>query len=242
MKNSFVFHIKKYKKLFEKLDGDHAKALILAMCQYTETGEISEMDTVSEIAFAGVQGQMDEDIKKWETTCEARSAAGKLGGRPPKAKKANGFNEKQMVSEKAKEAECECEYECEGDTKVGEVARAYMKFYGENIGVITPFIVQEIESFIDDGLCDDMIVMALEQSVDADKPWQYAKAVLNKWLEKKILTVEQAKAEQTEFKNRKCRGKPKNVAERTYTAEEKKQREIDAFAEMEQLWEENNNA
>lgn len=129
------------------------------------------------------------------------------------------------------------------DKAILQIQRAYAKFYSENIGVLTGFISQEAESFIEDGLSDEMILFALKLAVERNaRNWKYAKSILNRWLENGINTLQKAEAEQTEFKNRKCRGKPKDVAERTYTPEEKKQREIDAFAEMERLWEEDDHA
>lgn len=114
-------------------------------------------------------------------------------------------------------------------------ARAYARFYTANFGVLTPFIVQEAESFVEDGLSDDLIVMALEKAVRNNKRyWSYAKGILNRWLEAGIDTPEKAQAEQVEFKNR-VRGKPKDTAERSYTAEQKKERERAAYADMEEL-------
>ena len=243
MKNSFVFHITKYKKLIERLDGEQVKALMLAMCEYTNTGNVPDMDTITEIAFAGVQGQMDEDNQKWESTCLARREAGKLGGRPPKAKKANGFDEKQkkqMVFKKAKEAEYECDSdsECDNDVAVA-TTRAYARFYAENIGLITPTIVTEAESYIEDGMEDEVISLALKESVDAGaKNWKYAKAVLTAWLDKGIFTVEQARAARVEFKRR--RSKPladkKDFEQREYTPEDLEKRKADSFAELERMY------
>lgn len=115
-------------------------------------------------------------------------------------------------------------------------ARAYARFYTANFGVLTPFISQEAESFLDDGMTDELIVMALEKAVGNNKRyWSYAKGILNRWLEAGIDTPEKARAERVEFKNR-TRGKPKDTMERSYTAEEKKKREQDAYADMERLY------
>lgn len=122
------------------------------------------------------------------------------------------------------------------DIKQKPCVRGYITFFSQNIGVITPSIIQEAESYIEDGMEDDVITLALKEAVDAGaKNWKYAKAILNNWLEKKVLTVEQAKAAQLEFKNRKPRGRPPNVMERSYSEEEKERRKRDAFADMEDL-------
>lgn len=119
--------------------------------------------------------------------------------------------------------------------KIQQQARAYARFYTANFGVLTPFVSQEAESFLDDGMTDELIVMALERAVENNaRNWSYAKSILNRWLENGIDTPEKARAEQVEYQNRR-RGKPPNVDERAYTAEEKEKRKRDAFAEMEDL-------
>lgn len=114
-------------------------------------------------------------------------------------------------------------------------ARAYARFYMANFGVPVPFIIQEAESFIEDGLSDELVTMALERSVERGvRNWSYAKSILNRWLEAGINTPEKARAEHVEYKNR-TRGKPKGTAERSYTAEDKEKQRRVALADMEEL-------
>lgn len=119
--------------------------------------------------------------------------------------------------------------------KIQQQARAYARFYTANFGVLTPFVSQEAEGFLDDGMTDELIVMALERAVEKNaRNWSYAKSILNRWLENGIDTPEKARAEQVEYQNRR-RGKPPNVDERIYTPEEKAQREAAIYAEMEEM-------
>ena len=249
MKDSFIMQTK-YEKHFRRLGEKRGYMLLMAIFEYEQTRIIPELDESIEDAFYFIKDDLDKAYENYQKAVDRNKANGSKGGRP---KKPNGKTEnpKNPVGFQKADNDSDSEYDISAvaDISARETApqkqqRAYIQFYSDNIGIITPSTVKEAESFIeDDGMEDAAIVMALKEAVDADaKNWRYAKKVLSSWLERGIKTAEQAKAAKTEFKNRKCRGKPKNVAERTYTAEEKKQREIDAFAEMERLWEEDDHA
>lgn len=87
-------------------------------------------------------------------------------------------------------------------------------FYQNNIGMIRPIISEEILDWIND-LGDVMVIEALKRSLERNKPfWGYAKSILKSWSEKGIKTIEQADAEDVEFKNQqqaKFGRKPKNI-------------------------------
>jgi len=57
-----------------------------------------------EIAFGPIKLQMDRDAEKWQKTREARSEAGKKGGRPKKQSKANKANASFVKQSKANKA------------------------------------------------------------------------------------------------------------------------------------------
>lgn len=91
-------------------------------------GEESELEPILKMAFSFIKADLDINKEKWENTCKARSEAGKKGGRPPKAKKAKGFSEKQTkakkadsvndsVSDSVSEHDNEHEHESETDNK-----------------------------------------------------------------------------------------------------------------------------
>jgi len=118
-------------------------------------------------------------------------------------------------------------------------ARKYLQFFTDNIGVISPTIVTEAETYItDDSLPDELVVLALKHSVDSGaKNWKYAKKILDSWLEKGIRTVGQAEAEAVEFgnkKNKRQRGDPrKEYSQREYTQADIDRRKLAIVAEME---------
>lgn len=85
-------------------------------------------------------------------------------------------------------------------TKREEISDAIV-FYQNNIGMIRPQIAEEIIAWIND-FDDEMVIEALSRSISRNKPnWGYARSILVSWKNKNIRTIEQAKAEEVEFKN-----------------------------------------
>ncbi|QAS52345.1 DnaD domain-containing protein [Halobacillus litoralis] len=77
-----------------------------------------------------------------------------------------------------------------------------IQFYQNNFGIIRPQISEEIVKWVED-LGDPLIVEAMKRSLDRNKPtWGYVKSILQSWINKGIRTVEQADAEEVEYKNK----------------------------------------
>ena len=103
MKNSFVIYTD-YMVQIELLSLEQRGILLTAIMGYASGSELPEMDGMTKMAFSFIKARMDKDAEKYQQTVEKRREAGKLGGRPKadaiqkkqeKAKKANGFLEKQ---------------------------------------------------------------------------------------------------------------------------------------------------
>lgn len=93
-----------YLKHVQKMDMEQRGKLFTAILCYAAGKELPELDAASDMAFSFIQDRMDRDNAAYIQKCEKRREAGKLGGRPKangsdenqvKAKKANGFSEKQ---------------------------------------------------------------------------------------------------------------------------------------------------
>lgn len=238
MKDNFIFHIDEFMPIFEKLDGEHRLELLKAMCEYTRTGDVPSGDAITELAFAGVQGQMVSDKQSWIETCKRNQRNGEKGGRPPKPKKPSGLlqNPKNPVGAKKPDSDCDSD----SDKGQEQQPRAYASFYIANIGILTPTVLAEAESFItDDGMEDILVEFALKKAVDnGAAKWTYAKKILHNWLERGILTLEQAKAADVEFERQKQRSdsKKRDFTQRDYSPEEFIQRDKEAVIELERLY------
>ncbi|MDE6148590.1 MAG: hypothetical protein K2F81_00630 [Ruminococcus sp.] len=105
-KKSFVVYTE-WRPAIEKLTNEERGKLFLAMLNYADTGELSNLSPVADIVFTLIKSTLDRDAEKWENTRKKRAEAGKKGGRPKsenndeKAKKANDFCEKQTKTKKA---------------------------------------------------------------------------------------------------------------------------------------------
>ena len=123
MKDSFVLYTK-YSEQLDLLTMEQRGELITAIFEYMK-GNDPNIDGVVAMAFSFIKTQLDADTEKYEEVCRKRAEAGKMGGRPKKqmlsdenqekAKKANGFSEKQT---KAKKADNEYDNEYEYKEKV----------------------------------------------------------------------------------------------------------------------------
>lgn len=146
MKNSFVLFTDKYEPL-KMLSREQRGDLFLAIYAYECGDDLPEMDDMTKMLFMVFKGGLDQSNSKYEKTCERRREAGMKGGRP---KKANGFSENQLVSEKANgfsekhtdtdtktDTESDTDTDTESDTEVPKgtrvlkVAKPQKHKYGE---------------------------------------------------------------------------------------------------------------
>lgn len=77
--------------------------LLTAMLEYSVTGAAGHLGGNERFIFPMIKAQIDRDIKKYDDICAKNSEKGKLGGRPPKAEKATGFQESKKSQGKDEE-------------------------------------------------------------------------------------------------------------------------------------------
>ena len=76
------------------------------------------------------------------------------------------------------------------------------KKFIECIGSTNLNAINECISYLDD-LPYEVIELALEKTSEVNGKWKYTKAILQRWLEAGINTVEQVKSEELQYKNKK---------------------------------------
>lgn len=110
-----------YLRHVKKLSMEQRGALFTAILCYTAGESVPELDPVTDMIFGVIQERIDRDTALYLEKVEKRREAGKLGGRPKanasdenqvKAKKANGFSEKQNNPDN------EYEYDNENDKDI----------------------------------------------------------------------------------------------------------------------------
>lgn len=77
-KNSFLMYLD-YEEQFNLLTDEQAGQLIKAIIKYEKTGEITELDGMTKMAFSFIKTQLDRDREKWKEEKQKRSEAGKRG-------------------------------------------------------------------------------------------------------------------------------------------------------------------
>lgn len=89
--------------------------------------------------------------------------------------------------------------------KKEEEKEKIIDFYNNNFGLITPYIAENIFSYLEDGLQQDLIIRAMEEAVSNNiRKWNYVKTILDDCVNNQIKTLEQYTIKQREFKNKKA--------------------------------------
>lgn len=108
----------------------------------------------------------------------------------------------------------------ESDSRVGGIEQSdscvdeIVQFYNDNIGTITPFVFETLQSY-EKELGKDLVIYAMQKAVDANaRNGRYIKAILNSWSQKGIKTLIEAQTER----------EPKNTTPLIETEDEKKAR------------------
>ena len=107
-KGSFVLYTS-YLQQINLLNLEQRGALFTALLAYASGEDLPEMDGMTQMCFAFIKQDMDENREKYEAVCQKRAEAGKKGGRPKtngleeEAKKTNAFPKKQEEPNETKQ-------------------------------------------------------------------------------------------------------------------------------------------
>lgn len=80
-------------------------------------------------------------------------------------------------------------------------------FYQENFGVISPFISDSIQNWIDD-LGEEVVIEAMKRALKQQKKWNYAEGILQDWVRNNVRSLTDIEAYEADFKRRR-QGKAK---------------------------------
>ena len=94
-------------------------------------------------------------------------------------------------------------------------------FYEQNIGLLSSFILEEIEEY-QNQIPDDMIIEAIKRAVEVGKRnWKYIKGIINNWISQGIKTLAEVQQNDEAFKKAKEQKQGRNIIE---TPEQEKER------------------
>lgn len=94
------------------------------------------------------------------------------------------------------------------------------EFYQNNFGLMSSYTALNIQTYLDDGLTEELIVEAMKDALNNNaRNWKYVKTILNNCLNENITTTEQYRAKQIEFKNQKSNKTTTKKQEVTYNSD-----------------------
>jgi phage replication O-like protein O len=91
------------------------------------------------------------------------------------------------------------------------------KFYQDNFGLITPFISESMNNWLDDGVDEALIVKLMQEALSRNvRNWAYVNKAISTNFDKDIKTFEQYEASQFERqeRTRKAKAKPKATTDK----------------------------
>lgn len=204
-----------YLENMELLNSEERGRLFTALLEYSKDGTLIPLTGNERFVFPGIRSQIDRDKAQWEQIDNVKTANGRKGGRPKKAKteKANGLDEnlknQQVISvskkslEKKKEKKKDKEKDKDKDkdnissstaTAENDIS-ACVQAYEQNIGPIARAAFDDISRQLAD-LPADLICEAIgEAALNNKRSWNYVKAILKRCREQNILSVDAYRAE-----------------------------------------------
>ncbi len=207
MKDSFILYTEQ-KAVIDKLTDEQAGKIIKAIYEYVETEKMPKLDSMLDIIIIPFKQNLDRNREKYNKISEIRAKAGAKGGKQKK--------QMQTKESKCNDNDNDNDNDNENvnvnvnvnDNAVGESCvdglQDVIDFYSNNIGLMTPYGLKILESYLDEGIPAELIIYAMQKAVESNKrTFQYIKGILNSWSKKGIKTLIQAKEEEQEFKQEK---------------------------------------
>lgn len=209
-KESFVF----YRSFFEALQDLKDKERLQvydAICDLALNENDTKLKGIAKTVFTLIRPQILSNTKKYKNG-QKGAEYGKLGGRPKKVKTPEGLlKETPNVNENENEnvnvndnANANVNVNVNASDSCVDGLQKIIDFYNANIGLITPYGADTLESYL--GEMDfEVIIFAMKKAVEANvRTIQYIKGTLNNWKSKGVKTLLQAQEESEQFRQEKA--------------------------------------
>lgn len=207
-RDSFIFYRSFYEALKE-LPENNQLEVYQAISIYALNQEEIKLEGVSKAIFNLIKPQLDANYRKYENGKQSKSKV-KAKDKQKESKHETNVNDNVNVNVNDNVV-------VESDSCVDGFQSA-IGFYENNIGMLTPYGLQQLQSYYDDGVEVDVIILAMQKAVDNNsRNMNYIKAILNSWYKKGIKTLIEAKNEEQSFKQTKeNKEKKSNFQQREY--------------------------
>ena len=207
-RDSFIFYRSFYEALKE-LPENNQLEVYQAISIYALNQEEIKLEGVSKAIFNLIKPQLDANYRKYENGKQSKSKV-KAKDKQKESKHETNVNDNVNVNVNDNVV-------VESDSCV-DGFQSVIGFYENNIGMLTPYGLQQPQSYYDDGVEVDVIILAMQKAVDNNsRNMNYIKAILNSWYKKGIKTLIEAKNEEQSFKQTKeNKEKKSNFQQREY--------------------------
>ena len=194
----FPLFFRNYEKI-KYLSMEQRGELLTALFDYAVSGDVPQMEGIVGFAFEIFREDIDSSLERYKETCRKNRENGKKGGRPRKnptvSEKTERFSEGQNEnpkkpnetpktetedrSQKQKiEVEDEVEVRSQTDAALTD-AEKIKKYFYDRLGREPSW--EFLKSAAQTGLQADVVCMAIDKSLHADKPEGYATSILRSW-------------------------------------------------------------
>ena len=207
-KDSFILYLDQ-QEIFEMLSDEQAGKLIKNIFSYERTGNMPQMDKMLNLAFVPIMQILDKNRRKYEEKCKKNKENIKIRWN----KNNTNVYERKKQTTNYTDNDNEYEYDNDNDNELTTTVvnnasdscvdglQKVIDFYNNNIGMLTPYGLQLLESYVKE-MPVDLIIYAMQISVEANKRTiQYIKAILNNWQKSGIKTLVEAKKESNKNKS-----------------------------------------
>lgn len=199
-KDSFVLYTEQ-KAVIDKLSDEQAGKLVKAIYEYVETGEMPELDNVLDLVITPFKTILDKDRAKYEEVSKARAEAGSKGG---KTKENKSKQKKQLQTKENKDSNCddnendndnENENDNDNDLLLKEQEEKLQIRFIECLNSYNTNAISECLDYLKN-LSFEVIDKVLSKTSGLQHPnWNYAKTILDDYVERKIDTLEKLQEE-----------------------------------------------
>lgn len=102
---------------------------------------------------------------------------------------------KNVTESKSIEKELDKELDIEQEKEKEQITSSIIhRFYQDNFGVASSYIIEDLHQWIDD-LSPDLVLLALKKAIEKNAEYSYAKGIMKNWAKKGIKSLEDAEAE-----------------------------------------------
>ena len=210
-RDSFIFYRSFYEAINE-LPKENQADTYNAIMQYALNQNEIQLNGISKAIFSLVKPQLDANYKKYENGKQKKSKT-EANDKQKKSKIETNVNDNVNVN--VNDNVNDNDNNNASDSCIDGLQKV-IDFYNENIGAITPYGLEILQSYAEE-MSIDLIIYAMQISVEANKKTiQYIKAILNNWQKANIKTLADAQNEKKPVKQ----SKKTNFTQREYTDED----------------------